>query len=312
MSIVFLILKIIGVIILIPLIILALLLVCPISYRMEAGYDKKPYGKARIRWAFPLFGVKAVYEDSFDVTVRILGIPVFRTDEEKWSLLGGFAEEKTAVEEIPEKEIQKDSDVKENRERHFIKEVPEDEKEEGSVTDILDLSWEEEEEEKVSLPKKRRKEKKQKFFLKRIVEFFRKCYNKGKNILQKIKQLVSKGASILDLLEDEELRSAAGRIKEYLLRGGGYLMPQKLEGRILFGLDDPAVTGRVLGWIAAAMPFYGDRLEVTPDFTRQVIEGDILISGRIRRYKLLKLAWDVYRDKDLLRQKDRAAKIIGG
>ena len=89
-------------------------------------------------------------------------------------------------------------------------------------------------------------------------------------------------------------------------------MPQKLEGRILFGLDDPAVTGRVLGWIAAAMPFYGDRLEVTPDFTRQVIEGDILISGRIRRYKLLKLAWDVYRDKDLLRQKDRAAKIIGG
>ncbi len=122
-------------------------------------------GKARIRWAFPLFRSTAVYEDSFDVTVRKSSeFPVFRTDGEKWSLLGGFAEEKTAVEEIPEKEIQKDSDVKENRERHFIKEVPEDEKEEGPVTDILDLSWEEEEEEKVSLPKKRRKEKKQKFF----------------------------------------------------------------------------------------------------------------------------------------------------
>ncbi len=312
MSIVFLILKIIGIIILIPLIILALLLICPISYRIEAGYDNQPHAKAKIRWAFPLFGLKTVYEDSFDITVRILGIPVFRTDEEKWSLFGGPAEEKTAVEEMPQEGQKKDSEAEENKGRRFIKEAPKEEKEEGPVTDILDLAWEEEEEETVSMPKKRLEEKRRKFFLKRIVEFFQKCYNKGKNILQKIKQLASRGVSILDLLEDEELLAAAGRIKGYILRGGGYLMPQKLEGKILFGFDDPADTGKVLGWIAAAMPFYGDRLEVTPDFTRQVIEGDILIAGRIRRYKLLKLAWDVYRDKDLFRQKDRVAKIIGG
>lgn len=89
-------------------------------------------------------------------------------------------------------------------------------------------------------------------------------------------------------------------------------MPQKLEGRIVFGLEDPADTGKVLGWIAAAMPLYGDRLDVTPDFTRKIIEGKVLAAGRIRRYKILKLVWDIYRDKDLIRQKDRAVKIVGG
>ena len=51
------------------------------------------------------------------------------------------------------------------------------------------------------------------------------------------------------------------------------------------------------------MPLYGDRLDVTPDFTRKIIEGKVLAAGRIRRYKILKLVWDIYRDKDLIRRK---------
>ena len=82
MTIVFLILKIIGIIILIPLVILAVLLICPIAYRLEAEFDGKPHVKARVSWAFPLFGMKASYEESLDAAVRIFGIPIYRTDRE--------------------------------------------------------------------------------------------------------------------------------------------------------------------------------------------------------------------------------------
>lgn len=315
MTIIFLILKIIGIIILIPLVILAVFLICPIAYRLEAEFDGKPHVKAKVRWAFPLFGVKASYEKKLDVAVRVLGIPIYRTDPQEWSLLG--REKKVSVvEEAEKKEEEKKpespADLKERFSGDFTKTESEPE---GPVTDILDLAWNEEEPENMVLEEEEFPgpiKKSQKKFFKRFVDFFKKCYNKGKNILSRMKKLQEKGRSILDLLEDEQLRAAAVRMKGYLLRGAGYLMPQKLEGKIVFGLEDPADTGKVLGWIAAAMPLYGDRLDVTPDFSGKVMEGKVLVAGRIRRYKILKLVWDVYRDKDLIRQKDRAVKIVGG
>ena len=48
MSIIFFILKIAGIIILIPLVILVILLICPIAYRLEAEFDGKPHVKTRI------------------------------------------------------------------------------------------------------------------------------------------------------------------------------------------------------------------------------------------------------------------------
>lgn len=314
MTIIFLILKIIGIIILIPLVILAVFLICPIAYRLEAEFDGRPHVKARVRWAFPLFGVKASYEEKLDVAVRVMGIPIYRTDPQKWSLLG--REKKASVVEEAEKkeEVKKSessTDLKERFSGDFTKPEPEPE---GPVTDILDLAWNEEEPEDVVLEEEipGPTEKSRKKIFERFVDFLKKCYNKGKNILSRIKRLTQKGRSILHLLEDEQLRAAVVRIKGYLLRGAGYLMPQKLEGNIVFGLEDPADTGKVLGWIAAAMPLYGDRLDVMPDFNRKVLEGEVLVAGRIRRYKILKLVWDVYRDKDLIRQKDRAVKIVGG
>lgn len=315
MSIIFLILKIAGIIILIPLVILVILLICPIAYRLEAEFDGKPHVKTRIRWAFPLIGMKASYEEELDVAVRILGIPVFRTDSGKWSLLGGDRKDSVVKEVRREDPPQEREPVSDSRER-FRREPQEEETERDEpVTDIFDLAWDEDEPEQERAEKNtpgEQEEKGRKKIGERFVDFFKKCYNKGKNILNKIKKLKAKGISVLELLEDEQLQAAFARIKGYFLRGAGYLIPQKIEGEILFGMEDPAQTGKILGRIAMAMPLYGNRLDVTPDFTRQVLEGRILIAGRIRRYKILKLAWDIYRDKDLIRQKNRAVKIVGG
>ena len=90
-------------------------------------------------------------------------------------------------------------------------------------------------------------------------------------------------------------------------------LPQKLNAKIIFGFEDPYYTGKVLGWTAALIPIYGDHINITPDFEKRILKGELKIKGRIRRYKILYLLWKVYKDKDeLIKQKDRAIRMIGG
>ena len=148
-------------------------------------------------------------------------------------MLGGGKKDSVVEEAVKEETQKTDSSI--NPKERFPDSLPEPEHQpgepEGPVTDILDLAWDEEETEKTveEAGVLQRKEKPRKKVSERFVDFFRKCYNKWKNILNKLKRLARKGTSILDLLEDEQLRRAAVRIKGYFLRGAGYLMPQKLE-----------------------------------------------------------------------------------
>lgn len=319
MSIVFLILKILGILLLIPVIMILILLICPISYRLEGDFDgKSPHFKAKVSWALVFFRMRADYEDDIEFTARIFGVPVYRTDSEKWSLLGGG--KKSVVEEKNVKEMedskaqfhdspQKDIDKKES-ERLDLESIQEQKK---PTQDILDLSWDESED---ILPNhtvlKKEKEKKRKFPGKKIVDFLKKCYNKCRDVIGKLRQIFGKVGDFKTLLEDEKILAALFRLKKYGMDGLKYLLPQKLEADLVFGLEDPALTGKILGCLAMAMPIYGEHLNITPDFDRSILKGRILAAGRIRRYKLLKLAWNIYRDKDLLKQKDRVAEMIGG
>jgi len=116
-----------------------------------------------------------------------------------------------------------------------------------------------------------------------------------------------------DLLEDEDIIDAVKRIKRYGVNGVKLLLPQKLNAKITFGFEDPYYTGKVLGWTAALIPIYGDHINITPDFEKRILKGELKIKGRIRRYKILYLLWKVYKDKDeLIKQKDRAIRMIGG
>ena len=151
------------------------------------------------------------------------------------------------------------------------------------------------------------------FFGKRIVNFLKKCYNRCKNFITKISKITNKMEMIGDLFEDEDIIEAVKRIKRYGVNGVKLLLPQKLNAKITFGFEDPYYTGKVLGWTAALIPIYGDHIDITPDFEKRILKGELKIKGRIRRYKILYLLWKVYKDKDeLIKQKDRALRMIGG
>ena len=61
-----------------------------------------------------------------------------------------------------------------------------------------------------------------------------------------------------------------------------HILPNKLSGYLLYGFDDPSVTGTVTGAAASFYPLYAKSLRLYPDFMHKILEGEISGSGRIR------------------------------
>ena len=321
MSILFLILKIIGILILIPIVLLLILLVFPICYQIEGDFDgKTPKAQAKVSWAVIFLRAKAFYEEELNFAIRIFGIPVYDSRKDHWSVLG----------EHPEKDKKKGKKKRKKKDKKKPTSKKKSKKETNhKKQDVFDLTWDEKEEKTASpttrkinkrsedtIPEPASEEstkKDKEFFGKKIVNLLKKCYNRCKNFITKVSKITNKMGMIGDLFEDEDIIDAVKRIKRYGVNGVKLLLPQKLNAKITFGFEDPYYTGKVLGWIAALIPIYGDHIDITPDFEKRILKGELKIKGRIRRYKILYLLWKVYKDKDeLIKQKDRAIRMIGG
>lgn len=313
MSILFLILKIIGILILIPIVLLLILLIFPICYQIEGDFDgKSPKAQIKVSWAVIFLRAKAFYEEELNFGIRIFGIPIYDSRKEHWSVFGEHKEKDKKKHKKKHKK-RPDSKKKQNNKKNNKKRV-EKKKSTYPSEDVFDLTWDEKSEDKISESKiEKTTDKEKEFFGKRIVNFLKKCYNRCKNFITKISKITNKMEMIGDLFEDEDIIEAVKRIKRYGVNGVKLLLPQKLNAKITFGFEDPYYTGKVLGWTAALIPIYGDHIDITPDFEKRILKGELKIKGRIRRYKILYLLWKVYKDKDeLIKQKDRALRMIGG
>lgn len=69
-----------------------------------------------------------------------------------------------------------------------------------------------------------------------------------------------------------------------------YILPVKLRGNLHLGMAEPAATGQICSIMAVLLPWYGSFFTFTPDFEKQVVEGEINCKGRIR---LGHFAWKV-------------------
>lgn len=347
MSILFLILKIIGILILIPIVLLLILLIFPICYQIEGDFDgKTPKAQVKVSWAIVFLRAKAFYEEELNFGIRIFGIPVYDSRKDHWSVLGKHPEKEKKKDDTSKKKIKnkKSTDAVEKKEqktkqqKHIVQEkIPDkrvvqkvkDTTTKKTSEDVLDLTWDEKEEKQKAsttqetyrkqedatpkLEAEKSTDKEKEFFGKKIVNLLKKCYNKCKNLITKISKITDKMEMIGDIFEDEEIIDAVKRIKGYGINGVKLLLPQKLNAQITFGFEDPYHTGKALGWTAALIPIYGDHLDITPDFEKRTLKGHLKIKGSIRRYKILHLLWKVYKDKDeLIKQRDRAIRMIGG
>lgn len=127
----------------------------------------------------------------------------------------------------------------------------------------------------------------------------------------KLSSLKKKLQPYLAIVRDEDnqavVRHVLGRLGR-ILKG---IRPRVLRLEALFGLGEPDKTGYVYGACWAVKPFLGRkcRIAITPDFERQILEGEIFLRGHIMGVVLLYHIIRVILDKRLWQLIDQLKRI---
>lgn len=294
MEIVLLILKIIGIILLIllGLILLLVLLVVfyPVSYKLSASYKETIAAKVKVHWLFHLISVTLDYgEEGKKCILRILGIPLM-----------DFLNPK------PKKEKKKKSKTVAPRESRTGEQTA------GAFASDVKTSepgqkFHEEKAEAHSQETPPVKESRLKAFWDKIIHFPGRIKKLILNIFQKIKAIYEKGIDLKEKLEKwievlgrERTKLAIGKAKHHIIGILKHVMPKKWNAYMEIGFDDPAVTGKVMGYYWMFIGLWGEHFVCVPDFENKVFSGTVNAKGRIQVFKFLYVAYKFMFDKDLV------------
>lgn len=127
----------------------------------------------------------------------------------------------------------------------------------------------------------------------------KKKKRKKSSFADRIKRICEKLSSLREAVEDEENQKAfrllLSRVK-YLLH---HLRFRRFEGRLVFGFDDPAMMGRMLGVLSLFYPLYGESFTITPVFDHTLFEGEIALKGHVRLIHILIAAIQLMMNKKI-------------
>ncbi len=150
-----------------------------------------------------------------------------------------------------------------------------------------------------------KKEKKSKSDNKGIFQTIREIFSSIKRLFKRLKDDTENLIEKIKRIKGEFKRDVNKRGFKYIKKVIGKtikkLKPRKFNCDIVYGFDDPALTGEVLGGFAIASPIHKDRIKVRPDFTRKVFEADVFIKGKIRIMTFVIAAIKLVLNKDVRR-----------
>ncbi len=126
---------------------------------------------------------------------------------------------------------------------------------------------------------------------------FQKIKYTIQNICDKIKLMVDKKEKLADFINDEVHKNAFQKAKKEVFRFGRFMRPKRLQMYLRYGFEDPCMTGKLLAALSVLYPFYGNSIEIFPDFEKQIFEGNIKLKGRIYGIHLIIILWNLYFDK---------------
>lgn len=302
LHIILLILKIIGIIIAAILGILVLLvcivLFVPFRYRIEAvsgGSADSIQADIRCTWLLRLVTFKASYRaGEFDWNLRIFFKKMAEEEQTDASDFKKFDEE-VEDDEAKYKEMLEETEKTDEGRAEERQSVQKEVEEESRLPERTETKRKETEKdaqkEKTGPRKKRRKSE-------NIYEKCRQTFRKIKctilRLCDKIKALSEKKEKLSAFILDDIHKTAFTKVKKEALRLLGRLKPKTVKAKIHYGFEDPYRTGQVLAGLSILYPFMGKQTEIVPDFEQKILEGTLLIRGKVHILHFVLLLWNLF------------------
>lgn len=272
MSVLLLILKIIGIILLVILALFVLLIVgilfVPYAYRVKGSFHGKPDLTASIYGLGHLVGIGMILtENGAKIYLRICGIRKF--------LQSGNKENKTGNTDQYEENMGEGQKTDPETGNYENLPMPEMQK--------IKAFWQK----IVKIPEK----------FKRVIARIRDFFHTIKSAFGNVKKTIRK---VNCLLTNESYKSAFAKLKTSVWQLLKILMPYRLKLNLEYSTGSPDTTAQLLGILTMFPIGYQNRWNVHPDFTADnaYAEAEFDVKGRILGFSLLKLILGLVLDKD--------------
>lgn len=315
LQILFMILKILGILLLVVLgIILAVLLLVlfvPLRYRADAVFDGKPQGGVLVSWLLHLVTVRVNYDGSIKALVKVLWFRLF--DKTVWpaeepeisegaDVTESVAAAETMKEAAPVENVEAAETMKTVETGKIVESVKPEQPEQTvgaakpeKTVDTVNTASTEHTDDAVQ---KTRLES----LIEKVVSLIQTAFTKISCAYQQICGKVDAEQEKIELartfLADQENRNTLHLLWKQVKKLFCHILPRRIGGRIRFGFDDPATTGQILTYVSPFYGLYAKTLELEPVFDEKVVEGELHVKGHIRVASLLWIVIRVFLNKN--------------
>ncbi|MEG0720413.1 MAG: DUF2953 domain-containing protein, partial [Lachnospiraceae bacterium] len=127
----------------------------------------------------------------------------------------------------------------------------------------------------------------------------------------KIRALLKQKDRAVTFIQAPSHKKAFRKVKKEAIRLLGFMKPKRFQIKAHYGFDDPYLTGKILAYISLIYPFFGNYIEIEPDFEEEILEGNIAFKGRIRVIYFVMVGCNLLLDKQVRRTYQDIKKIKG-
>ena len=287
MGVLFLILKIIGIVLLglLALLLLALLIILfvPFRYRIHASYYDTADIQATVSWLLHAISVSlCISKDDKKCRIKVFGICILDLFHPK---------------PRKEKKRKKKSDTKRDETKHSkqLERTEQSKKMSESVTQYDDSTLSEDD-----TPKDAGIFEKIISFFIRIKEAVLSLQRKIRTVREKQIDLQEQGRKWITVLKRKRTKNALSKCKDILIKMLQTILPRKWSAYVHFGMDDPATTAQILGYCWMFIGILANHVTCLPDFENKVMEGELKAKGNICMITFVLIGLKVLFDPDLI------------
>lgn len=321
------ILKIIGIVLLVILalliLILGIILFVPIRYRFAGEYEKKPQADILVKWSPILLKATVNYkDDKLEYVVRMLGGVVMTNLDIPLSWIGRkfFSSDGEDDYDYDDESDEDDIIPTSPQSKRGLKKKESAKKDFVILDDEIELERPQADTEKLEADnrstmidkgsEKSKHKKPKQSVVKKIRQKIQDIKRKIQHFIEKMKKLNEKREALLTVYHHKRFEVAKRDVIAYIKILWDIIKPKHLEGRIHFGMNDPASTGQALGVMAMFLVWYHDFLRIEPDFEKACFDGNLKGNGKIRLFSVVKLVIKVLLNKNLIKVIKKVQTII--